>query len=150
MSGRVEALYIGPEDGGPISAVDELRADAGKGIVGDRYYGNGVADEEITLIESEAIAAARQLAEDDFTNEDTRRNVVTSGIRLEPLVGRTFKVGEVTIEGLGKNPSCKHLERVTGKKIMKPLLHVEGGAGIRGRIVTGGTIRAGDAVEDSD
>ena len=149
MAGIVEALYIGPEDAGPMSEVDEVTADAGKGLVGDRYYDNGVADEEITLIESESIAAAQAIAEVDFANEDTRRNVVTSGVRLESLVGRKFKVGGVTIEGLEKNPSCKHLERVTGKKIMKPLLHVEGGAGIRGRIVSGGVIRTGDPVEDS-
>lgn len=146
----VVALFIGPQEQGPVKEVDEVEAVAGAGLVGDRYF-KGVypADRwepkvEITLFSSEKLAEARESTGIDITPEDMRRNVYTQGVNLDSLIGRRFTVGEVTLEGIKANPPCRHLQEMAGKKLLvKPLMD---GGGIRARIVVSGTIRAGDPI----
>ncbi len=76
---------------------------------------------------------------------ESRRNVVTRGIRLLDLIGRRFRIGEVVCEGVRPCPPCKHLEEITGKKVMRPLIHR---GGVRARIVEGGWIRVGDPIQE--
>lgn len=147
-SGEIVHLCIGPEPQGPMRSVEEVRAVAGRGLEGDRYFQAGPPaerdpSEEVTLIASEGIEAAARSSGIDIRPEDTRRNLVTKGIALEDLVGRTFAVGAAQLEGIELNPPCKHLERVSGKAIMKPLVRR---GGIRARILTSGTIRVGDEI----
>ena len=147
-AGRVAGLYLGPETAQPMSSVDSLRAVAGSGIEGDRYFEEVPSAKhdpthEITLIELEAIEGARSEYDIEFEPEDTRRNIVTHGIRLDDLLGTTFTVGEVQIEALEKNPPCARLVRITEKKLLKPLIHR---GGVRGRIVSTGTIKVGDPI----
>ena len=147
-SGEVVEIFIGPQTAGPVSAVDSVKAVAGRGLEGDRHYRpdevpHSHPDEEITLIESEAIAAAQAETDVVFGPEDTRRNIVTSGVRLDELVGRKLSVGEVVIEALALNPACAYLVKITNKPFLKQLVHR---GGIRGRIVSSGVIRRGDAI----
>lgn len=147
-SGRVVDIFIGPEFTGPVASVDSVKAVAGRGLEGDRYFRSDEApqshpDEEITLIESEAIAAAQAETDVEFGPEDTRRNIVTSGVRLNDLVGRKLSVGEVVIEALELNPACAYLVKITKKPFLKQLIHR---GGIRGRIVSTGMIRRGDII----
>jgi MOSC domain-containing protein YiiM len=149
--GKVESLFLGPEEGGPVREVESLVAVAGRGLQGDRYFhtGDGPHDPtlEITLVEIEPLERAPE--EHDLVVEpiDMRRNVVTRGVTLRDLIGRKFSVGEVVIEALQDNPPCRRLQRLTGKPLLKPL--IENG-GVRGRIVQGGTIRPGDPISVED
>ncbi len=150
-AGKVVEIFIGPEFSGPMASVDAVKAVAGKGLEGDRYYRPEEApsshpDEEITLIESESIAAAQAETDVVFGPEDTRRNIVTSGVRLDGLVGKNLSVGEVVVEAIELNPACAYLVKITGKRFLKQLVHR---GGIRGRIVSTGTIRRGDSIETS-
>jgi MOSC domain-containing protein YiiM len=149
-AGKVEAVYIGPEPQQPMHAVDEVNALAGQGLEGDRYFRDGATPaedrdptQEVTLIEIEGIEAAGSESGLDIDPEDMRRNIVTRGVRLEGLVGKRFSVGEVQLEGLEDNPPCAHLERVSNKKVLKPM--IERG-GIRARILKSGSIRRGDPI----
>ena len=61
-----------------MEAVHEVLAVAGRGLEGDRYFqpaAGGEPDQEITLIESEAITAAASESGVDIRPEDARRNV---------------------------------------------------------------------------
>ncbi|MDQ3752983.1 MAG: MOSC domain-containing protein [Actinomycetota bacterium] len=147
-SGSVVEIFIGPEFTRPVMSVESVKAVAGRGLEGDRYYHrnegpNSHPDEEITLIESEAIAAAQAETDVVFGPEDTRRNIVTSGVRLDDLVGRTLTVGEVRVEAIELNPACAYLVKITKKPFLKQLIHR---GGIRGRILSSGVIRRGDAI----
>lgn len=144
----VSGLFIGAEEGGSIESRSEIVAVAGRGVEGDRYYqpDNGSLHDdtlEITLFEAEAVEEGNEKAGLGLEPADMRRNVMTSGVHLRDLIGRKFRVGEVTLEGLEDNPPCRHLEELAGKPLLKPL--VERG-GIRARIVESGTIRIGDAI----
>jgi MOSC domain-containing protein YiiM len=146
-AGRVTRIFIGPEESGSIQEIAEVEAVAGKGLVGDRYFqdSDGAHDPalEVTLFSAEGLEAGRTESGLDIGAEDMRRNLMTEGVLLSDLLGRRFSAGEVVLEGLEENPPCAHLQRLAGKPLLKPLI---GRAGIRARIVSGGTIRAGDEI----
>ncbi len=133
-----------------MRSVTEVVAVAGRGLEGDRYFQsvkNGNAAAEITLIESEAIEAAAAESEVDIRLEDTRRNIITSGVRLGDLLGKKFRLGEVEVEALEPNPPCRHLAELAGKPLVKPLARR---GGVRGRIVKGGVVGAGDPIRQGE
>ena len=74
---------------------------------------------------------------------ESRRNLVTRGVALNHLVGRDFQIGEVKARGIRLCEPCDHLQRVTGRELIKGLRHR---GGLRAQILTQGTIRIGDSV----
>jgi MOSC domain-containing protein YiiM len=148
--GKLLAIYIGPTKREPMQSVPNVAAIAGKGLAGDRYGELAKTvkpEQEVTLIESEAVAAA--VAEEglEFAAHLARRNLVTQDVPLNHLVGRRFKVGAVTLRGIMLCEPCSHLEKLTVNGIREALLHR---GGLRAQIVEGGTISAGDAIEPVD
>ena len=73
----------------------------------------------------------------------TRRQVTTRGVRLNDLIGKRFRVGEVECYGVELCEPCAHLEKMTRPGIMRELVHR---AGINADILTDGTISVGDQV----
>jgi len=54
----IQAIYVAKKSKQPQMQIDVVKVDAGKGIVGDRYYGKkGHDGPNITFVESEEIAA---------------------------------------------------------------------------------------------
>jgi MOSC domain-containing protein YiiM len=149
-TGRVEGIYTTTAAGQPMIPLDTAHAIAGKGLEGDRYalgtgfYSDGSDGRELTLIEIEDL---QQLARTGVTLEphECRRNIVTSGIRLQPLVGKRFRVGAVECEGIRLCPPCNHLEELTRPG---PLRGLARSGGLRARIVTSGEIAVGDSVSE--
>ncbi len=150
FEGRLTAICIAPAKAAPMQRVEEVDAVAGQGLAGDRYANAGGTFEggQITLIEQEALVAAEAGYELAFTHEQSRRNLLTEGVPLNHLVGRCFRVGPVVIRGLELCEPCGHMERlseVPGSR--KALIHR---GGLRAEIVSGGTLRAGDAIVPCD
>jgi len=135
-----------------MQPLERVEAVVGRGLDADRYLrGTGFYSarptdpgaREVTLFEAEVLdwlAAERGIA---FAPSEHRRNLTVRGVRLDGLVGQRFRVGEVVLEGVRDCPPCEHLEQVTGKPVLAPLV---GRGGLRARVVTGGTIRVGDTV----
>ena len=133
----VEAIHLGPEESGGLHTVESVRAVAGKGLEGDRYFfaeGAGPG-EAITLVEAEEVEAAGLRA------GETRRQITVRGVRLNELVGRRFRVGDVECVGVELCEPCSHLESMTRPGIIKELLHR---GGLRADVLTDGTINVGD------
>ena len=134
---RVEAITIGESDAlRPVESVDAV---AGKGLEGDRhFYAEGArAGGAITLIEAEV------LEDVGLSGPQSRRQVVTRGVRLNDLVGKRFFVGEIECEGVEICEPCLHLQSLTRPGIIDDLLHR---GGLNADIVTSGTISVGDTV----
>jgi MOSC domain-containing protein YiiM len=134
-------------------AVAEALLVAGRGISGDRYFdrrgtfSDWPQDHEFTLVEAEAIEAVEAEYGLLLAPGETRRNVTTRGIALNALVGRQFRLGpSVICEGTRLCHPCAHLEVVTGKGGLARLLANRGG--LRARILVGGIIRQGNALEE--
>jgi MOSC domain-containing protein YiiM len=147
-AGRVEAINIGPEHELP-APVERARADAGKGLLGNRYYfedgaGPGRA---LTLIAAEALEAMAAEHGIEITAAESRRNVLTRGVDLNDLVGKRFRVGNVECVGVELCEPCKHLESLTRPGVVKGLAHR---GGLNADIVSDGEIGVGDAVVAND
>jgi len=152
VAGEVVAIHIASAAGVPMQGLASVEAVAGEGLVGDRYRDNigfysptptDPGARELTLIEEESLAAVLREIGVVLGPEEHRRNITTRAVALEPLLGKRFRIGEVVCEGVRKCPPCKHLEEITGKKVMKALVHR---GGVRARIVEGGWIRVGDPI----
>ncbi len=150
MSGTGCAIYSTSSGGSSMEAIEQGELEAGRGLVGDRYYLGpgtfskklaGKPDAEITLIESEEIEQFNREHGLSLSLGDLRRNIVTSGVRLNELIGQTFSVGEATLEGLRLCEPCAHLAQVVTPEVVPGLVRR---SGLRARIVIGGTVRPGD------
>lgn len=144
---RVAGLFIAGVEGGPIAPKDEVQAVAGSGLAGDRYFRSADEEhdstEEITLFEKEAVDRANVDHELGLEYADMRRNVMTEGIDLRSLIGQIVRVGEAEVEVMEDNPPCRHLETLAAKPLLKPMIDK---GGVRGRIISSGTIRTRDAI----
>jgi hypothetical protein len=151
-SAQVHAIYIGSEREVPLESVESVEAKAGLGLVGDRYYKGGSGtfgrkwDESraITLIEKEAIEAANRKYEIDLAVGDPRRNIVTTGVALNHLVGKEFSVGGVRCRGVKLCEPCSYMEGLTQPGAKKALIHR---GGLRAEILDDGTISVGDPIQ---
>ena len=141
--GTVTGILIAPVAEAPLERVDAAVALPGRGLSGDRYAtGDGTFSGpgrgyELTLVEAEV------LDEIQLAWEDARRNIVTTGISLNALVGKRFRVGPVECAGRRLAEPCAHLERLARPGLLRPLIHR---GGLRADILSGGTISIGDEI----
>lgn len=151
--GTVVSINIASTGGAPVSCVDQVRAVPGRGLEGDRYFNKSGTfsptwspDRAVTLIELEAIEALKRDYGIDLEPRHSRRNIVTRNIPLNHLVGREFRVGEVTLRGVKLCEPCSHLEGLTHEGVKRGLVHR---GGLCAQILSEGTIAVGDSVEAS-
>jgi len=145
MAGRVEGIFISPKKGLLPEPVASVRALAGRGLEGNRYFfesdaPSGVA---LTLIAAEAVEAMEREHGISIEPRESRRNVVTRGIDVNALVGKTFRVGDVECRGVELCEPCTTLEAMTKPGIIKGLVH-RGGLNVD--ILSDGEISVGDDV----
>jgi hypothetical protein len=141
--GTVAAILLAAEAEAPPARVDAAEALPGRGLDGDRYAkGAGTFSApgrgyQLTLVEAEV------LDEIGLPWEDARRNVVTTGISLNALVGKRFRIGPVECVGRRLAEPCAHLEKLARPGLLRPLVHR---GGLRADILSGGSIAVGDAI----
>ena len=145
MAGRVELVTVVEESGDDPTVLAEVEAITGRGLVGDRYLLDEPgphSDSNLTLIEREA---HEHLEQEGLAVEEPflRRNLVVTGIELNPLVGKEFTVGEVLCRGTELCHPCHYLESITKPGVLKAMV-LRGG--IRAEILRGGVIRTGDEI----
>jgi len=151
--GTVQSIHIAAAAKAPMESVDHVLAIPGAGLEGDRYalrqgtFFKPRPDYELTLIEAEAIEALKRDYGIEIAAGDARRNIVTSEVPLNHLVGRDFRIGEVRIHGIRLCEPCSHLQGLVGQPVIKGLIHR---GGLRAQILTQGVIHVGDAIEMED
>jgi len=141
--GTVTGILITPLAEAALVRVEAAVALPGRGLAGDRYakgvgtFSGPGRGYELTLVQAEA------LDEVQLSWEDARRNIVTTGISLNALVGKRFYVGPVECVGRRLAEPCAHLERLVRPGLLRPLVHR---GGLRADILSGGTISIGDEI----
>jgi MOSC domain-containing protein YiiM len=146
VGGQVEAIFIAAQPGELPSPVERVRAFAGRGLQGNRYYwedGDAPPGRGVTLIAVEATEAVAQDGDVSVEPAATRRNVLTRGIDVNELVGKRFRIGDVECEGIELCEPCSHLESMTQPGVVKAFVHR---AGLNADILTDGEISVGDDV----
>ena len=150
-AGTVVSINIARVASGPMEQLAEVKAVAGRGLEGDRYFNKeGSFSEtpgsgrEVTLIESEQIELVEREHGIRLTPGDSRRNITTRGISLNDLVDKELRVGAVVLRGTRLCEPCEYLQGKIGQDgALKALMHR---AGLRCDIVSGGTIHVGDEI----
>src|SRR4029450_7575129 len=108
--GCVEAIFIAAEHGERPPPVDSVRAIAGKGLEGNRYFDTGKPEQELTLIAAEEIERVAVEHGLEIESAPTGRNVLTRGVDLNALVGKRFRVGELECRGIELCEPCTVME----------------------------------------
>ncbi|MGY1650900.1 MOSC domain-containing protein [Geodermatophilus sp. SYSU D01119] len=143
----VTDIWLTAEAAAPMRRVPAARLVVGQGLEGDRYaLGGGTwarypdLEKQLTLIDGADVAAVAAEVGVPLTPGDTRRNLVTAGVDLPALVGRWFTVGDALLFGMKRCPPCAHLERLTGARLVKAMVHR---GGINAAVFAGAEIAEG-------
>ncbi len=128
MGGRVAGLWVAARAREPMVAVPDARLIAGLGVEGDRYaVRRGTwseyppQEQHLTLIAREGLEAFALDTGAPLPPELTRRNVLTEGVALDELIGERFLVGNALCLGVKACEPCRHLERLTGRALLRGL-----------------------------
>jgi len=146
VNARVEGIFLTETHGEVPQTVDRVRAVAGAGLVGNRYFyadGNAPPGRAVTLIAAEGVEAFVEETGISVAPAETRRNVLTRGIDVNALVGKRFRIGAVECVGVELCEPCAHLESMTKPGVLKGLVHR---AGLNADVLNDGDIAVGDAV----
>lgn len=147
----IKAIFTASENLGGQRQVPAIDLVAGKGIKGDRNFDRSLwPGQNITFIELEEINAFNQRFSQQISLSDTRRNVITEGVRLNDLVGQIFRIGDVSFKGVELCEPCSTLgallqnDSLSKKAVVKAFTHK---AGLRADILSDGQISVGMQIE---
>jgi MOSC domain-containing protein YiiM len=150
MEGMVVSLYIAPLAHTPMNQVTTAHLVPGRGIEGDRFFDHREHEDtsgdviyDVTLVEQEAIGHIREEQSPADPGASARRNIVVQGCSLKELAGRTFRIGEVTLQGLQRHDAC-FSEDIDQADACTMLRFSDLGA----QILTEGMISVGDRIQE--
>ena len=131
-------------DNYPLTEVSQIECVAGHGIRGDRFYDyRDNYKGQITFFSFEVFEdLARHF---DLTNKSPgalRRNVITSGIDLNDLIGEEFSIQGVRLRGTAHCRPCYWLNQAVAPGAEEFL---KGNGGLRAQILSDGVIARGNA-----
>lgn len=143
----IEALFIAKEFKAAQEQVDSIELVEGKGIVGDRNFDQANwPGQNLTFIEREEIEAFNETFQQNISLSDTRRNIITKGVRLNDLVGKVFQIGNVKLKGVELCEPCATLggalenKTIKSADIIKAFVHK---GGLRADVLSDGCIEVG-------
>lgn len=139
QQGCVTWIGVRPERREPVVVVDCVEARVGTGLTGDRYRGSATAKRQVTLIQTEHLAAVGSLLGREAIDPAlVRRNIAVAGINLYALRDARFRVGGVLLEGTGICAPCSQMEAALGAGGYNAM---RGHGGITARVLEAGTIK---------
>jgi MOSC domain-containing protein YiiM len=149
--GQVASLHLHPKvSGEPLQTVNEVFAEAGKGIVGDArvFARKGLKGEpsrrQVSLIGREEIARhATALGLAEIPPGAVRSNIETTNIELVSFLGREIEIGEALLLFYEARTPCWKMDRIApGLQGMM----AQGRQGVLAQVIRSGRIRAGDGI----
>ena len=142
---QVIQIGIHESKGDEVRAIDTVEAIKGKGLVNNRHFKeNNEKKSQITLIEIENINYYNKISKTQIASINFRRNIITSGIKLNELLNKEFYIGKVRVKAHDLCRPCKYLQELLKQNnIIKEFLHK---GGLRCEILTSGKICIGDKI----
>ena len=143
--GKVLEIGIYKNKGDEIVNVNNVEAIKGKGLVNERHFKeNNEKRSQITLIEIENINYYNNISKTLIPSINFRRNIITSGLRLNELLNKEFYIGKVRVKAHDLCRPCKYLQELLKQNnIIKEFLHK---GGLRCEILSSGKICVGDKI----
>ncbi|MDH5534857.1 MAG: MOSC domain-containing protein [Betaproteobacteria bacterium] len=144
-SGTLDWIGLRPAPRAPLISVNHVEVLADHGLVGDHRATRPGSPRQVTLIQAEHLGAVGALlGRAPVDPRLTRRNLVVAGISLWALREHRFDISGVLFQGTGLCEPCSRMEANLGSGGYNAM---RGHGGITARVLTGGVIRVGDAVE---
>jgi MOSC domain-containing protein YiiM len=142
--GKVVSIHIVRERDGTAEAVEHATAQTNFGLEGDWRSRRNRAG-QLTLIEAEVLDEVGQLRGAGVPAGASRRQIVVRGVKLNELLGRRIRIGDVPLFVETPCDPCKRMEETigTGARAM-----LEGRGGVRCFVLAGGELCVGDAVTE--
>lgn len=125
-----------------MRAVESVDAEAGKGLIGDRYH--GTRHRHVTIQSREFLDRAAADLGYPFDPGATRRNITVDSGEIPTRPGTRLRIGEVELEVVRVAAPCRLLDDSVGSGAAAALRRRAGSAC---RVLRSGTIRIGDPVE---
>ncbi len=139
---HVASIHIAKATRLPMRAVEVVEAEAGRGLVGDRYH--GTRHRHVTVQSATSLAEAAEVFGSDVPAELTRRNITISDGVVPRDPGSRIRVDDVLLEAVRVAAPCKLLDDTIGRGAQEALRRRSGTVF---RVLGSGTIRVGDAVD---
>ena len=145
--GKVVEIGIAESKEDKILSVDLVEVIKGKGLLKDRKFKeNNDKTQQITLIEIENINHFNKISKIMIPPINFRRKVITRNIKLNPLLGKEFFVGEIKLKAHDLCRPCKYLqEKLNQANFIKEFLHT---GGLRCEVLSNGKISVGDIIKE--
>ena len=125
-----------------MKARDAVVAEAGKGLVGDRYH--GAKHRHVTVQSAPLLAEAGAALGVEVTAAGTRRNITISHGAVPTTPGTRCRIGDVELEVVRVAAPCRILDDEIAPGAAAALRRR---AGTCFRVLSDGKIRLGDLVE---
>lgn len=128
-----------PAGTNPTQRMREIECVAGRGVRRDRFFDYTEDYKgQITFLSIEVFEEVCQsLGVSGKCPGLTRRNVITSGVDLNLLIGKTFSVQGLDFEGVCECKPCYWMDQAIGAGAENAL---QGRGGLRARILTSGIL----------
>lgn len=123
-----------------IVSVPQAECVAGSGLVGDRFFEHKPGYKgQVTFFSSEVFEfLCQSLGLQDKDPSALRRNVLTRGLDLNALIGKTFSIQGLQFEGTEECRPCYWMDTALAPGAEAFL---KGRGGLRAKILTGGVLR---------
>ncbi len=152
QTGKILAIYIATNTDDAVRAQQSVKVLPNQGIIGDRYYAPqqelaidtlAPRKEDLSLISADELEAFNERFELEIPYGDFRRNIITSGIDLNALVGKKFRIGSALCLGMELCEPCSKLARTVNSHVLP---HLVRRAGLRAAVLEIGEIAQGDSI----
>jgi len=142
--GKIEVITYRSEKKGSVKRAESVRISVESGMELD-YQSKTGGKRMVTFIQQEHFPVLASILGKDVAPEDTRRNIVVSGINLRSLYNRTFQIGDsLILKGTGYCVPCQQMEKNLGPGGLNAMW---GHGGITATVIQTGNISTGDKVK---
>ena len=132
-AGRVEGLWIKRCRRGPMDAVAQADAQAGRGLAGNADQGGR---RQVTIIARGRWDRVNEALADDVDPALRRANVLVAGIDLEATRGRVLRIGPCRLRIRGETRPCERMDEAYPG--LRKALDANWGGGAFAEVLAGG------------
>ncbi len=139
----MHSIHLAPGRRLPTKSGASVEAEAGSGLVGDRYH--GTKHRHVTVQALDDLAVAAEVLGRPVDPALTRRNITLDHGPIPTRPGERMTIGSVELEVVRIAAPCRLLDDWLGPGAMQALRSPRGGTVFR--LLGSGTISVGDEVE---